>query len=121
MTRGFPSAIGRSFYEQVLPPEHVHLAWSSYAVMWLSRIPTQISGHFYAGRGTDAERDAFRRQAAEDWRSFLALRARELRPGGRLVIVLAASNDAGDSGFEDLMEHANGVHAKSHEPLVSGL
>jgi hypothetical protein len=29
----FPSAIGRSFYEKVLPPEHVHLGWSSYAAM----------------------------------------------------------------------------------------
>jgi hypothetical protein len=40
----FPCAIGRSFYERVLPPESVHLGWSSYAAMWLSRIPTLIPG-----------------------------------------------------------------------------
>src|SRR5215469_9632373 len=35
----FPSAIGRSFYRPILPPSHVDLAWSSYAAVWLSRIP----------------------------------------------------------------------------------
>jgi hypothetical protein len=35
----FSSAIGRSFYEAVFPREHVHLGWSSYAAVWLSRIP----------------------------------------------------------------------------------
>src|SRR5262249_10836794 len=42
----YPCAIGRSFYENVLPPESVHLGWSSYAAVWLSRIPTLIPGHF---------------------------------------------------------------------------
>jgi long-chain acyl-CoA synthetase len=103
----FPSAIGRSFYEQVLPPDHVHLGWSSYAAVWLSRIPTRISGHFRALRGTDAERAAFERQAAHDWETFLSLRASELRPGGRLVVVLPGLNDDGVSGLEDLYDHAN--------------
>ena len=30
----FPSAVGRSFYERVLPSEYVHLGWSSYAAVW---------------------------------------------------------------------------------------
>src|SRR6202050_4849838 len=33
----FPSAIGRSFYENVFPPEQVDLGWCSYAAVWLSR------------------------------------------------------------------------------------
>lgn len=108
----FPCAIGRSFYENVLPPDSVHLGWSSYAAMWLSHIPTLIPGHFVARRSTGPERAAFERQAAEDWEAFLSLRARELRPGGRLVIVLAALNDQGVSGLEDLMDHANAVLAE---------
>ena len=108
----FPCAIGRSFYENVLPPESVHLGWSSYAAMWLSHIPTLIPGHFIALRSTGPEREAFERQAARDWEAFLSLRARELRPGGRLVVVLVALNDDGASGFEDLMDHANGVLAE---------
>ena len=33
----FPPAIGRSFYENVFPPEQVDLGWCSYAAVWLSR------------------------------------------------------------------------------------
>src|SRR5262249_4331879 len=35
----FPSAIGRSFYGQVLPANYVHLGWCAYAAVWLSRVP----------------------------------------------------------------------------------
>jgi hypothetical protein len=30
----FPAAIGRSFYESVLPPGSVHLGWCSYAAVF---------------------------------------------------------------------------------------
>jgi hypothetical protein len=102
----FPCAIGRSFYEIVLPPNHVHLGWCSYAAMWISRIPTRIPGHIVP-RSTGEVRAAFERQGAQDWERFLLLRACELRPGGRLVVVVVAANDDGISGFEDLMDHAN--------------
>jgi SAM dependent carboxyl methyltransferase len=103
----FPSAIGRSFYESVLPKGHVHLGWCSYAVVWLSRIPTPIPGHFVVTASTGDVRAAFDRQAAEDWKLFLSLRADELRPGGRLVVVLPGVNEEGTTGFESLFEHAN--------------
>jgi hypothetical protein len=35
----FASAVGRSFYEQILPAGSVTLGWSSWAVQWLSRVP----------------------------------------------------------------------------------
>ncbi len=108
----FPCAIGRSFYESVLPPEHVHLGWCSYAAVWLSRIPSLIPGHFIAHRSTGAVRAEFERQAARDWEAFLSLRAGELRPGGRLVIVLPGLDDDGSSGLEALMDHANAVLAE---------
>jgi hypothetical protein len=108
----FPSAIGRSFYESVLPCEYVHLGWSSYAAVWLSRIPMTIPGHFVSVAATGEARAAFDRQGADDWRSFLALRARELRPGGRLVVVLPGLGDDGDSGFEPLFARANQVLAE---------
>jgi long-chain acyl-CoA synthetase len=108
----FPSAIGRSFYEQVFPPNHVHLAWSSHAAMWLSRIPTLVTGNFRGDRGTDGERAIFRRQAAQDWERFLSLRAIELRPGGRLLLVLVGRNEEGNTGYEDLMDEGNAVLAE---------
>jgi hypothetical protein len=103
----FPSAIGRSFYESVFPKDYVHLGWSSYAAVWLSRIPTLIPGHFVAIASTGDTREVFERQGAEDWKSFLSLRAIELRPGARLVVVLPGLGDDSSSGFEPLFRHAN--------------
>jgi hypothetical protein len=108
----FPCAIGRSFYEKVLPSKYVDLGWSSYAAVWLSRVPALIPGHFIVVRGSEAVRAEFARQAAQDWKAFLMLRAMELRPGGRLVVVLPARSDEGSSGFEALMDHANEVLAE---------
>lgn len=107
----YPSAIGRSFYESVLPPCSVHLGWSSYAAMWLSCIPALIPGHFIPLRSSGAVRERFNRQAAEDWQRFLSLRARELRPGGRLVIVLPVLADDGLVGLENIVDHTNTVLA----------
>jgi hypothetical protein len=109
----FPCAIGRSFYENVLPPDHVHLGWSSYAAVWLSRVPMLIPGHFMPFRSAGHVRAAFEHQGAEDWKSFLSLRASELRTGGRLVIVLPGLDDDGRSGgFEALFDHANATLAE---------
>jgi hypothetical protein len=103
----YPSAIGRSFYENVFPKAHVHLGWSSYAAVWLSRNPARIPGHFVPRVATGTVREAFERQAAKDWKAFLSLRAVELRPGGRLVVVLPGMDDEGVSGLEPVFRHAN--------------
>jgi hypothetical protein len=103
----FPAAIGRSFYQSVLPPGAVHLGWSSYAALWLSRIPTLIPGHFFPARSTGAVRAEFDRQGAIDWEAFLSLRAQELRLGGRLVVVLPALADDGSLGSAHLIDEAN--------------
>ena len=108
----FPAAIGRSFYESVLPPGSVSVGWCSYAAVWLSRIPTLIPGHFMPLRTTDTVRAEFDRQGAHDWQAFLSLRAGELRSGGRLIVVLPALADDGLSGFENIMDQANIVLAE---------
>ena len=41
--------------------------------------------------------------------SHRPLRAKELRPGGRLVVVVPGARDDGLSGFENFMNHANAV------------
>jgi SAM dependent carboxyl methyltransferase len=108
----FSCAIGKSFYKSVFPQGYVHLAWSSYAAVWLSRIPGQITGHFMAPHSRGEERAAFERQAAQDWTDFLSLRARELHLGGRLVVVLPGLDDKGKSGIEPLMQGANAALAE---------
>jgi hypothetical protein len=108
----FPSAIGRSFYEQVFPETYVDLGWCSYAAVWLSRVPALIPGHFVMMASTGEARAAFDRQGAEDWKRFLSLRATELRPGGRLVVVLPAMDDQGVAGIEPLFDQTNAVIAE---------
>jgi hypothetical protein len=108
----FPCAIGRSFYKKVLPPESVHLGWSSYAAVWLSHIPRPIPGHFISVRSTGEVRAEFDRQGAQDWETFLSLRAIELVPGGRLVVVLPGISAEGYSGFENVLDEANEVLAE---------
>ena len=96
----FVSAIGRSFYDQILPPSSVTLGWSSWAVQWLSRVPTVIPDQVQVAYSRDAgARAAFAQQAAEDWRCFLTHRAAELRPGGRLVVLSMAVDEDGDFGY----------------------
>jgi hypothetical protein len=105
----FSCAIGRSFYEKVLPPGYVHLGWSSFAAHWLSKVPTTIPDHFFPVLSRSAARAEFERQSAQDWKAFLSLRARELQPGGRLVVVQPALGDDGSYALEDFMNHANAV------------
>jgi hypothetical protein len=105
----FPNVIGRSFYEQVLPSESVHLGWSSYAAIWLSRVPSLIPDHIFAPCATGEVRAAFERQAAEDWENFLSTRAREMRHGARLVVVLPTTRPRGTYTFTEFMNAANAV------------
>lgn len=61
----FASAVGRSFYGQILPPGCVTLGWSSWAVQWLSRVPAEIPDHVQIPYSQSREaRAAFGRQAA---------------------------------------------------------
>ena len=96
----FASAVGRSFYTQILPSQSIALGWSSWAVHWLSRIPMPIPDHVQISYSSDeAARRAYARQAAEDWHEFVAFRGRELAPGGRLVVLTVGLEPDGGSGF----------------------
>ena len=96
----FASAVGRSFYEQILPSGSVTLGWSSWAVQWLSAAPGPIPDQVQVAFSRDAPtRALFTERAAEDWRTFLTHRGRELRPGGRLVVLTMALTDEGAFGY----------------------
>jgi SAM dependent carboxyl methyltransferase len=101
----FASAVGRSFYEQILPAGSVTLAWSSWAVQWLSRAPGPIPDQVQAAFSHDAStRAAFSRQAAEDWQQFLTHRERELCPGARLVVMTMAVDQNGEFGYRPILD-----------------
>jgi SAM-dependent methyltransferase len=100
----FGSAVGRSYYTQILPSNSVNLAWSSWGLHWLSRTPMPVGDHLFSAYSTDADvRAAYARQAAHDWHEFIAFRGRELAPGGRLVIMTMGVDADGALGFQPLI------------------
>ncbi len=102
----YACGVGKSFFQSVLPPASVHFGWSAYAAQWLSCVPAVPVDHFWFARLNPLARSIYEQQAAQDWESFLTLRAAELRPGGRLVIVCP-----GVGTCEAIADHADAVIA----------
>lgn len=89
----FPAAVGRTYFAPLLPPGSVTLGWSSNAIHWMSRT-VNVPDHGWAKFSASAEaRDSVEVQQAADWQDFLAARAVELRPGGRIVCQFMGRGD----------------------------
>jgi salicylate 1-O-methyltransferase len=100
----FASAVGRSYYTQILPANSVNLAWSSWALHWLGR-PQPVGDHLLAAYSADdTVRAAHARQASHDWHEFVAFRGRELSPGGQLVVTTLGVDENGELGFRPLLD-----------------
>jgi hypothetical protein len=91
----YPMFSATSFHRQILPSDGLDLGFSATAMHWLSAKPCDISDHVQAVGASGAELAAFARQGNADWRSILLQRARELRPGGRLVLVNFCRDEEG--------------------------
>ena len=78
----------------------------------MSKVPCDIPDHVYAQRAGQRVRKAYAEQAGEDWQRFLGHRARELQPGGELIVVAVTTDDTGNIGGESLMDLTN-------EPLLT--
>jgi len=82
----FPSAIGRSYFEPILPAGRVHLGWNSWTLHWMSANPAEVDDHLCAiFSKSETARAAVQHQQARDWSNFLAARAAEMAPSARLV------------------------------------
>jgi hypothetical protein len=114
----YPSAVGGSFYGPLLPPGTVHLATSFNSVHWLDRLPAVPLPDSVVYRRPHPPRPgpavspeataAYTRQAEHDLVRFLECRARELVPGGKLLIAAPGDTDQariGD-GLSDLLNDA---------------
>lgn len=100
----FASAVGRSFYSQIVPSNSVNLGWSSWATQWLSRVPGPVPDHVQVAYSADeGVRAAYARQAAHDWHEFVAFRGREMCKNGRLVVMTMAVGDDGEFGYRPLL------------------
>lgn len=114
----FTSAVGRSYFGQILPTGSVNLGWSSWAIQWLSRVPATIPDQVQVAFSRDsAARAAFTRQAAADWHAFLLARERELARGAKLVILAMAADDDGEFGYRPLL---NAMYSTLEEMVDSG-
>ena len=82
------ATIGRSFFNQLLPNNSVHVAYSAYAFHYLSTKPERLPGDF------SFPHKNFLTQAFEDFRSLLRLRHRELVKGGTLTILVAGAGES---------------------------
>jgi hypothetical protein len=99
----FPAAIGRTFFDPLLPPERVHLGWTTWAMQWMSRSPADAPDHILAGMSKSSHvMAAVKEQQAVDWRRFLELRALEMRPGAKLLAAFTGRTTY-ESGWEWLL------------------
>jgi hypothetical protein len=98
-----PAAVAGSFYGRMLPPGTVHLATCFNSIQWLDRLPAvplpDAVGYrrpHQPRRERDAPPEAaaaFARQAEKDLLRFLECRARELVPGGKLLLATPGDTD----------------------------
>jgi len=91
----FPLVSGTSFYRQIVPANSLDIGFSATAMHWLSAKVCNLSNHVQAVGAQGDELEAFRAQAHRDWRQILLHRARELKPGGKLVLINFARDEQG--------------------------
>lgn len=102
-------AIGRSFYEAVMPPESVNLGWSANAIHWLQTVPCLVIEHIWPHGGNENERRQFALAADKDWRRFLDRRAIEMAPGARLLVSGGTYDAAEAPGPEVALDILNDI------------
>ncbi len=88
-------ASGTSFHRQIFPDDTLSFGFSATAMHWLSTRPGVIADHVQAVGATQAERAPYREQARIDWSAILLARARELVPGGKLVLANFCEDEQG--------------------------
>lgn len=102
-------AEGKGFYGNVFPDHLVAFGWCSIATHWLSQVPTGLRDQIFSPLASPDEKARWRDQANQDWRDFLTNRAREMKPGGEIVLVNRIADDEGITGAEGIMSLANDV------------
>jgi SAM dependent carboxyl methyltransferase len=96
----FPAAIGRSYFDPLLPPGRVHLGWNTFTLQWMSTSPADAPDGIVAGESQSAEvSTAVRTQLDIDWRRFLEMRSLEMRAGAKILSAFTCRTSEG-TGWE---------------------
>lgn len=102
---------GSSFYEPIVPKNTLDLGFSATAMHWLSRKPCDIPDHVHMVGASGDVLQQFEQQAQDDWQTILLHRARELKPGGKLVLANFCRDSngyyLGNTGGENMFDNFN--------------
>ncbi|MEM5582015.1 hypothetical protein WNZ15_06100 [Roseibium sp. AS2] len=116
--RVYSAAVAGSMYDQLLPDRSLHLATTFNAIGFLSRRPVEVLPGYICLNGPSAarangfvsseDRHIFAEQAKRDVADFLKMRARELVPGGKLLVQVFGANEVARTcdGIYDLLNDA---------------
>ncbi|KAK9939738.1 hypothetical protein M0R45_016427 [Rubus argutus] len=100
--RYYSAGVPGSFYGRLFPDASIHLAHSSYALQWLSRVPKSVvdsnsparnKGRIHYSNSTDDVIRAHETQSTEDMECFLQARAQEIVYGGLMVLTIPGRPD----------------------------
>lgn len=86
---------GSSFYDPILPSNSLDLGFSATAMHWLSQKPCDIPDHVHMVGASGEVLSQYQAQAQKDWETILLHRARELKPGGKLVFANFCKDEQG--------------------------
>jgi hypothetical protein len=114
----YSGAVGGSFYGPLVPPGTVHLATSFNSILWLDQLPAIPLPNLVVYRRPLSSRPGpavspeitatFKRQSEQDLDRFLECRARELVPGGKLLLATPGDTDRArvSDGLYDVLNDA---------------
>ena len=99
----FPSAVGRSYFEQIVPPGRVLLGWNSWTMQWMSGNPIDAPDFIIPGMSHNPSvLQAVDARLASDWMQFLQLRAIEMCSGAKLLSAVVG-RETHETGWEWLL------------------
>ncbi|KAL4387591.1 hypothetical protein GQ457_09G025230 [Hibiscus cannabinus] len=117
--RCFICGVAGSFYRRLFPTKSLHIVLSSYALMWLSKVPVGVEnnkGNIHMTRTSPPNvTKAYADQFQKDFTSFLSMRSEEIIPQGRMVLTFMARETPSPSNDDYILD----LVAKSLLDLVS--
>ncbi|KAK7093498.1 uncharacterized protein [Littorina saxatilis] len=89
----YPLATNVNFYKQCVPDGTCDIILSCNATHWLEKLDTEFKDTCRNIFASEEEQRRFNTESDRDWTKFLRLRARELKPGGLLIVLHLGSSD----------------------------
>ncbi|XP_051150579.1 loganic acid O-methyltransferase-like [Andrographis paniculata] len=93
----FAAGVPGSFYDRLFPTSSIHIAYSASSLHWLSRVPEELEdenspawnkGRIHYTNAPEPVVKAYAKQYEKDIDAFLRARAKEMVPGGVIVMLM---------------------------------